>query len=98
LVEKVQVLRDPDLSARYPEGIPNRITILTKSGGTHVKEVTFPRGHARNPMTDAEVETKFRALAGPILPEERIIEALDRLWNLDSETDIGSLLKLFAVE
>jgi 2-methylcitrate dehydratase len=97
LVAKVSVLRDSDLSARYPEGIPNRITILTKSGGEHVREVTFPRGHARNPMTDAEVEKKFRSLAEPALDAARVSEALDRLWNLDREVQIGDVLKLFAV-
>lgn len=97
LVAKVSVLRDSELSARYPEGIPNRITVLTKSGVEHVCEVTFPRGHARNPMTDAEVEKKFRALAEPVLPQARVAEALDRLWNLDTESQIGDVLKLFAV-
>lgn len=97
LVAKISVLRDDTLSARYPEGIPNRLTVTMKSGETFVKEVTFPRGHAKNPMTDAEVEKKFRALAEPVLPAERIAQALDRLWNLDSEAQIGEVLKLFTV-
>lgn len=98
LVSKVSVLRDSDLSARYPEGIPNRIAVLTKSGKEYVREVTFPRGHAGNPMTDAEVEKKFRALAEPVLSQARIAEALGRLWNLDRETRIGDVLKLFSVD
>jgi 2-methylcitrate dehydratase len=98
LVRRISVQRDADLSARYPEGIPNRITVYMKAGQTFVKEITFPRGHARNPMTDAEVERKFRALTEPVLTETRIREALGRLWNLDQETDIGNVLKLFAVE
>jgi 2-methylcitrate dehydratase len=98
LVRRISVQRDADLSARYPEGIPNRITVYMKAGQTFVKEVTFPRGHAKNPMTDAEVERKFRALSEPVLPEARIREALDRLWNLDQESDISGVLKLFAVE
>ncbi len=98
LVAKVSVLRDAELSKGYPEGIPNRITVLMTTGDKYVKEVTYPRGHARNPMTDAEVERKFHSLVDPVLPPDRIGQALDRLWNLENETDIGSLLKLFAVE
>ena len=98
LVSRVSVLRDAELSDRYPEGIPNRITVLMKSGEKFIKEVTFPIGHARNPMTDEQVELKFNDLAGPVLPESRIREALDRLWNLEHESDIGGLLKLFTVE
>lgn len=98
LVSRVSVLRDSELSKRYPEGIPNRITMLLKSGEKLTEEVTFPRGHSRNPMTDEEVERKFHALADPVLPASRIDEALDRLWNLDRETEIGQLLKLFVVD
>lgn len=98
LVAKIKVVRDAELSARYPEGIPNRITITTRSGKIFTREVTYPRGHAGNPMTDEEVERKFRALVEPVLPAARIAEALDRLWNLEKETNIGGLLKLFSVE
>lgn len=98
LVAKISVVRNDELSARYPEGIPNRLIIRTKSGAQYVNEVTFPRGHAKNPMNDQEVEVKFHALADPVLPAGQISQALDRLWNLDKETDIGSVLKLFAVK
>jgi hypothetical protein len=29
------------------------------------------------------------------LPAERIAEILDRCWNLEAQTDIGALLRLF---
>ena len=98
LVAKITVQRDAELSKRYPEGIPNRITIKTRSGQSLTKEVTFPRGHAMNPMSDAEVEAKFHNLADPVLPAGRISEALDRLWSLEKEMNVGGLLKLFSVE
>jgi 2-methylcitrate dehydratase len=98
LVAKVRVERNDELSARYPQGIPNRITVTTRSGARFTNEVTYPRGHAGNPMTDAEVEEKFHALADPMLPAQRISEALDRLWSLDQEQEIGEVLKLFSIE
>jgi len=97
LVQKIEVKADPTLNARYPEGIPNRVSIFTKGGRTLVKEVTFPQGHARNPLTDAQVERKFRALAEPVLPAANVEEALERCWNLEEQTDAGDILKLFAV-
>jgi 2-methylcitrate dehydratase len=98
LVSRVAVLRSAELSARYPEGIPNRVTVMMKDGTSHVREVTYPVGHAGNPMTDAQVEQKYRALCGPVLPEARIRESLDRCWNLESESDLSGLLGLFAVD
>src|SRR5262249_45093561 len=62
LVAKIKLHRDPSANRRYPAGIPNRLTITLTDGRRLVREVEFPRGHARNPMTDAEVEHKFRTL------------------------------------
>jgi 2-methylcitrate dehydratase len=56
----VTVEDDDELSAGYPEGIPNRITVRTRDGRELVREVRYPSGHARNPMTDDEVSGKFR--------------------------------------
>jgi len=63
LTNKVKLHRDASANARYPKGIPNKLTVTLKDGKTFVKEVEFPRGHAYNKMTDAEVEKKFRACA-----------------------------------
>jgi hypothetical protein len=46
-------------------------------------------------MTDEEVEAKFGRLAEGELPPQRQSEVLGRLWALESETDLGSLLALF---
>lgn len=97
LIQTIEVKADPELNKRYPEGIPNRITIRTKGGKAFTREVIFPRGHAKNPMTDQEVEAKFRTLASPLLSEAKIAEIIDRCWNLDQQTHIGELLRLFAV-
>ena len=98
LMERIAVVRNAELTQGYPAGIPNRLEVTLRSGEPLVHQVTFPRGHARNPMTDSEVETKFHSLADPVIPAARISEALDRLWNLDRETDIGGVLELFSVE
>jgi 2-methylcitrate dehydratase len=95
-VQKIKVEGDAELNARYPEGIPNRLTVRTADGNSHVCEVTFPRGHARNPMTDAEVEQKFRSMAEPLLPAATVAEIVDRCMNLERETNIGGILSLFA--
>lgn len=96
LVQKIEVKANAELNKKYPEGIPNLIRIRTKGGETLEKEVTFPRGHARNPMTDQEVESKFKTLAAPLLAVATINEVLDRCWNLDRQPSIGPLLQAFA--
>ncbi len=95
LVAKVAIHRDAGLSARYPAGIPNRLTITLADGRKLVKEVEFPRGHARNPMTDAEVEHKFRTLVEPRYGQERTTKILQTCWDLEKVTSVTTLLRLF---
>jgi 2-methylcitrate dehydratase len=96
LVAKTRIHRDAALSARYPNGIPNRLTISMKDGRKLVREVEFPRGHAHNPMTDAEVESKFRALVQPRYGKERATKILASCWQLEKLKSVSELLGLFA--
>jgi 2-methylcitrate dehydratase len=96
LVAKITVQRDPALSARYPAGIPNRLTIVMNDGRKLVKEVEFPRGHARNPMTDAEVEKKFRTMVEPRYGAKKADQILAACWDLESLKSPKALLEMFA--
>lgn len=98
LMGRITVHRSAELTREYPEGIPNLLEVTTASGQTHARKVTFPRGHARNPMSDAEVEEKFRRLAAPVLSEERAARALETLWHLENVSDIGAVIRLFKTD
>ena len=52
---------------------------------------------AGNPMTDAEVEAKFRSMAEPRLGAAKASEIVDRCMNLENETGITGLMKLLTV-
>jgi 2-methylcitrate dehydratase len=92
---KVKIHHDTALDARYPKGIPNRLTVTLNDGKTLVKEVEFPRGHAGNPMTDAEVEAKFRRAVEPKYGKAKADAMLARCWELESLTSVTDLIRLF---
>lgn len=94
LTAKVRVNHDPALDPRYPKGIPNRITVTLTDGRTITGEVEFPRGHAGNPMTDGEVEAKFRRLVEPRYGRAKADSILTRCWELEKLTGITELLTL----
>jgi 2-methylcitrate dehydratase len=95
LTAKVQIHRDAGLTARYPRGIPNRLTVTLTDGRQLVKEVEFPRGHAENPMTDAEVEHKFRTLVEPRYGKDKAGKILAKCWELEKLTNVTELLDMF---
>jgi 2-methylcitrate dehydratase len=95
LVARIRIHRDAALTARYPRGIPNRLTATLDDGRQITAENEFPRGHDQNPMTDAEVETKFRKLATGRLDDAAQRQILDLCWRLDELPEIGGLLGRF---
>jgi len=94
LQRRTTVELDEALTAGYPEGIPNRITVTTADGRTLVREVTYPRGHARNPMTDEELVAKYRANVTGRFSRERA-EAVERaVWALgEGDVSVEPLLE-----
>lgn len=90
----VKVNHDKTLDPRYPRGIPNRITLTLADGKKLVREVEFPRGHAGNPMTDQEVEAKFRRVVEPRSGKSKADAVLARCWDLERLTSVTDLIRL----
>jgi 2-methylcitrate dehydratase len=94
LVAKIKLHRDAELNTRYPRGIPNRLTVKLADGRTLVKEVEFPRGHAENPMTDVEVEKKFRTMVEPRYGKAAADKMLAACWEMEKLKHAGDLVRL----
>jgi 2-methylcitrate dehydratase len=97
LKDRVTLQEDPALTRGYPEGIPNRITVRTQDGATYVEEVRFPRGHARNPMTDEEVMEKFRGNVAEVWTPAQAERVAEWVWRLEAQEDLEELVRLLYV-
>jgi 2-methylcitrate dehydratase len=93
-LEKVEVVADPEIEALFPELQRVIVRIRTTDGEEFQKQVDYPKGDPRNPLTDAEIEEKFHALAEPVLSAGRRAELLDAVWSLDDVASITDLLAL----
>ena len=63
-----------------------------KSGARKTVRVEYHRGHFKNPMTDAEMEGKFRLMAQKHLRADRVDNLLRLLWGLESEPQVSTLI------
>ena len=97
LKNRVSVREELELTAGYPEGIPNRITVRTVGGDKRVREVTHPRGHARNPMSDEEIVAKYRANVEERWEPDRVAWVQHLVWDLDREANLRELTSALAV-
>ncbi|HMH49650.1 MAG TPA: hypothetical protein VK548_05410 [Candidatus Acidoferrum sp.] len=90
---KVKVSVSDEANRRAPEAMLSVVEIVTGAGARVTATVPYHRGHWKNPMTDGEIEAKFRGLAGDLLPAQTDA-LLERLWNLDQVKDIGEVIKM----
>ena len=79
---------------RMPEAMLCRMTLVTTGGERHQALVEYHRGHWKNPMTDAEIETKFTKLAREVLDPAQATRLLERLWRLEDLADAGEVVRL----
>jgi 2-methylcitrate dehydratase len=96
LVAKVKLHRDAALNRRYPKGIPNKVVVTLKNGKKVTNLVEYPRGHALNPMTDAEVEKKFRSLVEPRYGKAKADKVLALCWDMEKLKSPAQLIQVLA--
>lgn len=95
LLSKIKVEIDPELDRLYPEAIPNRVEVKLRSGEYLANEIIYPKGHPKNPLSDAEVEQKFRTLSEWYFPNGSTPPVLDMLWNLEKVDNVGKIFRFF---
>ncbi|MFL5242863.1 MAG: MmgE/PrpD family protein [Gemmataceae bacterium] len=96
LVAKVKLHRDAALNRRYPRSIPNKVVATLKNGKKFTCLVEYPRGHALNPMTDDEVEKKFRSLMEPRYGKTKADKTLALCWDLEKLKSAAHLVQVLA--
>ncbi|OGQ60282.1 MAG: hypothetical protein A3J24_06785 [Deltaproteobacteria bacterium RIFCSPLOWO2_02_FULL_53_8] len=95
IISKIKIKHDPALDPLYPAAMPNRVDVRLKSGESITGEFIYPKGHPKNPLTDGEVEAKFKGLGAWRYTDSEMDKILSRLWRLDEMADAGEVLELF---
>lgn len=94
LTGKVKVEASAEADRRAPEAMLCNLEVMTNYGETFSSEVPYHKGHYLNPMTDVEVEDKFRSLAKNLLSPDQTHKLLHQLWHLEDVEDLKEIFKL----
>ncbi len=73
-----------------------RIAITLTNGARLEKYIEHAVGSARNPMSDLQIEAKFRGLADGILPPDRVRRLMDLCWNIEKAPAASQLARAAA--
>ncbi len=95
LLERTTMRENPAFTKSHPDEWRCRIELTGPGGEKRAAESRYFKGHARQPLSDGELEQKFEALARKVLPPGRIRRILRKSWSLEALTDAGELLALF---
>ena len=94
LAQRIKVALSDEAEQHMPEAMRCYFTLVTKSGATHKTMVDYHKGHHKNPMSDTEVEAKFRGLASTVLNPAQADRLLAALWKLEDVADAGDIVRL----
>jgi 2-methylcitrate dehydratase PrpD len=89
LVERIEVIVDPEMDAVYPRLYAGIVTLVGRDGRRVTRRVDYPKGMPENLISMAEVERKFRALGGAVLDAAQTDAALAAVGGLFDAPDIA---------
>jgi 2-methylcitrate dehydratase len=98
LMDRIFISENPDFSALYPPVMRTSLDFTLASGQVISKVTGYPRGHAANPATEADIEAKFRAECGRIAPPSWVDRALGVVSGVTALPDCSALVDTLTTE
>ena len=97
-LRKVEVVADPEIEKVFPALQRVVVTIRTTGGKEFTKQLDFPKGDPRNPLSDREIEEKFAALAEGVLSKRAQQKVKDAVWRLEKLRSVSELMRLLKAD
>ncbi|MDH4265049.1 MAG: MmgE/PrpD family protein [Deltaproteobacteria bacterium] len=94
LAGRVQVIHDPEMDRLRPALRPASVQVTFQDGRKVSGRVDFPKGDARNPLTEEELLTKFSNLARDVVGEEKVRKIQEAVFALEKINAVEELVRL----
>lgn len=92
---RAKVVVEPDTKIREDEA---HVALRMSDGGVVREHVEHATGTVERPMTDRDIENKFRGLCAPFLPQSQVAALIERCWNITDVTDAAIFAQLASVK
>lgn len=92
LASRVRCVPDPECDAIFPNQLPAILRVRLKNGENREARVFYNRGGPENPLSESELEVKFRTNAGSVLSQESLNAAWKGCQELDNAQHVGKML------
>jgi 2-methylcitrate dehydratase len=96
LMEHMTIKTDASLNKYTPGSFPCVLQLATENGESRSVEILYPKGHPKNRMSPAEVESKFRGCTRAVLSEARQTRIISLVHDLEKLISINDLMNELA--
>jgi 2-methylcitrate dehydratase PrpD len=93
LARKVRISVDEGFDREFPAKTMARVTIRTPRGAFRTT-IEYPRGNPENPLSDADLDAKFRLLTQDLIDETRSRKLRAAILDLPDAKDVLGLTRL----
>jgi 2-methylcitrate dehydratase len=93
-LKKVEVVADPEIEKVFPAMQRVIVNIMAADGRNFTEQLDYPKGDPRYPLSDAEIEEKFAALAEGVLSLNAQKKLKDAIWDLEKAGSVSKLMAL----
>lgn len=94
LASRVRCVADEECTRTFPNQFPAVLRARLNSGEEREARIPHNRGGPENPLSDGELETKFRDNAGRVMAEERTGELWEALEIIGEADGVGEVARL----
>jgi len=93
LADKVEIVFSTELEDAFPGRCLCEVEIITEEGQSYCSGAVAAKGDAGIPLSDKDLERKFRQLAGTVLDVRKVEDLIEMVWHLEELEDVGHLIK-----
>jgi len=95
-MKRIDGYLDEEVEACWPNSYPAVATVETYDGHSFTGKIDFPKGDPENPVTDEELEKKFRYLVENRIDAVKVQEIIDIITKLETLDNIAILTALLS--
>lgn len=97
LASKVRCVPDDECDRIFPNQFPAVLSVRLGSGEVREARISHNRGGPQNPLSDEELELKFRTNAERAFPSERVADLRIALRSLETSKTVDEVARLASV-
>jgi 2-methylcitrate dehydratase PrpD len=95
MMKRIKTFLDPEIEVKGYNQISSRIEVKLKDDRILGKDSGPYKGGPERPLSEAELDEKFSTCAGLVLPQEKVLRALNLLKQIEKLQDIRLLIHSF---